>query len=323
MAQQPMITVLGAGRWGTAVASLLADNGHQVMLWCHEVEVAFSINRDHINRLYCPEFYLSKNIKATANLQEAVQHAAWIFEAVPVLFLRSIIKQTVSFVSSDATWVVLSKGIEADTLMVPTQIIMDMLGQQVQTAVVVGPTFSQELMNKEFSAATVASVVPAVAGRLVQMLKNNYFLPKLSHDPIGAQLCSAFKNIIALMVGLAQGSDFKDNTIAYLLTAALEEMVILVEAMGGKRDTVYGLAGLGDMILTCTGSLSKNLKAGRLLAQGYSIDDLSLEFGTLPEGLNTIQSLHQLLARHALELPLCKATYAIIYNGASVNSFLY
>lgn len=316
------ITILGAGRWGTAIASLLADNGHHVTMWCKESDVADDINNDHINKLYCPEFILHKNIRATGNIAEAVRETLWIFEATPVTFLRTIVQQTKHHVNPQTHWVVLSKGIEADTLKLPTQIIQDVLGHNTTTSVFGGPTFAQELLTKQFSAADIANTNKQEREKLATLLNNDYFVSHLSSDPIGVQVGGAIKNVFALMIGLAHGSGFKDNTTAYLLTRALQEMIILVKALGGNRETIYGLSGLGDMILSCTGSHSKNLKAGTLLAQGLSMNDLIREFGTLPEGLNTLESIHQLITKNNLTLPLCQTTYAIIMQRMPVEELL-
>ncbi len=312
MSQLQKIAVLGAGNWGTAIASLLAENGHQISLWCHENEVAHDINRNHRNTAYCSEFLLSTSITATTSLKEAVQDATWIFEAVPVKFLRTIVQQAKHHAATDATWVVLSKGIEVDTLMFPTQIITDVLGDEIKTVVFGGPTFAKELMQKQLSAASIASIHAHECTSLAALLNNDYFTAFVSSDPMGVQIGGAVKNVIALRIGIATGSGYKNNTTAYLLTKALEEMATLVQSLGGQSQTVYGLSGLGDMILTCTGSLSKNLKAGRLIAQGYTMAELTREFGTLPEGINTVQSIHQLINRLNLDLPLCKATYDMI-----------
>ncbi len=319
----PSIAILGAGRWGTAVASLLADNGHDVILWCHEPEVAYDIKHDHINRLYCPDFVLHKNISATTSLKEALQDTNWIFEAIPVKFLGNLVQQAKPYISTNATWIVLSKGIEAESLKLPTQIIQSIMDDSIKAAVFGGPTFAHELMHKQFSSASIASTDTTVCNELAQLLNNNYFISQISSDPIGVQVGGAVKNVIALMTGMVNGAGFKDNTTAYLLTRALEEMATLVFAMGGQRETVYGLSGLGDMILTCTGSLSKNLKAGRLIAHGRTMEELTREFGTLPEGINTVESVMKLMQHYNVSLPLCKATYDIMFNGAQVENLFH
>lgn len=314
------ITVLGAGRWGTAVASLLAQNGHQVTLWCFEPEVAYDINHTHINRQYFPEFTLNHNITACTDLAQAIDQVTYLVEAIPVAFLRSLVKQTKARLSSTTPWIILSKGIEEETLHLPTQIIQDELGKETPVVVFGGPTFAHELMQQQFSAASIASTDASLAHGIIKLLNKNYFVGELSLDPIGVQVGGAVKNVIAIMIGLANGAGHRDNTTAYLLTQALNEMATLIQSMGGSRETVYGLSGLGDMILTCTGSLSKNLKAGRLIAQGRNLDELKEVFGTLPEGINTVKSVQALTKKYNVSLPLCEKTYNIMFNKQKIET---
>jgi glycerol-3-phosphate dehydrogenase (NAD(P)+) len=307
------IAILGAGAWGTAVAQLLADNGSQVLLWCYEPEVAQAINDTRLNKSYLPGVLLHENIIPTTSLAQALA-CRWIFEAIPVKFLRAIITQAEPFVSEESIWVILSKGIEHDSLFFPAEIVRDVLGKQSKIAIFAGPTFARELAEKQFTATHIASSDETILQALYNLLANHYFRPFGTTDVIGVQVGGALKNVLALASGLAQGSGHKDNTIAYLLTRGLGELALVAQHLGGKMETVYGLSGLGDMILTCTGSLSKNLKAGKLLAQGSSLNDLVAVFKTLPEGINTVQSMHQLIMRDNLELPLLKAVYEIIFE---------
>ena len=315
------IAVLGAGAWGTAVSQLLADNGHEVLLWCYEPLVAQTIQNSRINETYLSGVKLHERITATTDLSQ-IASCSWVFEAIPVAFLRAVVQQAKNFVSPVATWVILSKGIEHDTLMLPCAIVQDVMGKEVKVAVFAGPTFAKELAEKQFTATALASNDDCVLQALYNLLANRYFRPFGTNDLIGAQVGGAIKNVLALAVGLAHGSGYKDNTVAYLLTRGLSEIGLLATHLGGKRETVYGLSGLGDMILTCTGSLSKNLKAGRLVAQGSSLDDLVTIFKTLPEGINTVQSVQQLTERNQFQAPLCNAVYEIIFHKKPVT-FLF
>ena len=268
------VTVLGAGAWGTAIANLLAHNGHPVLLWCYEENVAYEIKTLGTNFAYLPNIQLNERIMPITSLYEAVSSSTWIFETVPVKFLRGIVTQAQEAVSPQATWVVLSKGIEHETLLVPTQIIENVLGASTKTAVLAGPNFAKELADKQFTATTIASHDQVILSELYQMLVNHYFRPFSNNDPIGVQVASAIKNVLALAAGICFGSGCKDNTIAYLLTHGLAEIGLIAQHYGGKAETMYGLSGLGDMILTCNGTLSKNLRAGRLFAQGRSLGEI-------------------------------------------------
>ncbi len=309
------ITVLGAGAWGTAIATLLAHNKHDVTLWCFEPEVARDINLVHINKKFLPDVQLPETIQATNNMQEALEGATWIFEAIPVLYMRSVFQQAKMSVPSDTRWVLLSKGLEQDTLMLPTQIFDDVFGKHVSKAVVGGPNFARDLVAKALTATTIASSDNKLAHGLEKILSNNYFITTISDDMIGVQVGGAIKNVLALAVGIARGNGWKENTIAYLLTQGLAEIATLSEHMGGKRETVYGLSGLGDMILTCTGTLSKNLRVGTMIGQGKTMDEIKDLVPVLPEGINTTASLYALMVRDNIQLPVCQRTYACIFQG--------
>ncbi|MFH0898376.1 MAG: NAD(P)H-dependent glycerol-3-phosphate dehydrogenase, partial [bacterium] len=314
--------ILGAGAWGSAIASVLDVNNHHVILWCHEPEVAYEITTSKTNKMYIPTLAFSQNITATTDLYEAVTSAEWIFEALPVKFLRSIVEKAKPHVPNNAKWVILSKGIEQETLFLPSQIIEDVLKKTVPHVVLAGPNFAHELVEKLFTASFVASANHALAQEIAAIMRNTYFKPVLSDDPIGTQVAGALKNVLALISGIAYGSGYKENTVAYLLTQGLKEIAHLAHCFGGKRETAYDLPGLGDMILTCTGTLSKNLKAGRFLARNCSLEELSLNFQALPEGINTIQSLYQLIKQNNLDLPLCKAAYEFIFQNKPFSKFL-
>jgi len=321
------ITVLCAGAWGTAIAQVLAENNNRVKLWCYEQEVAYDIQTKQKNSRYIsPDITLSKNIIPTCNLAQAVENTDWIFEAVPVKFLRNIIQKIKNLDTNnntqEATWVMLSKGMEDKTHLLPTQILEDIYGHKLCTAVLGGPSFSKDLLEKQFTGVQIASKNETILNELETLLSTPYLRTLKSSDTTGVQIGGAFKNVIALAVGLAQGAGYKDNTIAYILTQGLKEMAHLASHFNGQAETIYGLSGLGDMILSCTGTLSKNLKSGRLLAQGRSIEDLHDVFAALPEGLNTIKSIYQILEKKNLSLSLCKATYEIIFKNKPVSSLL-
>lgn len=310
------IAVLGAGAWGTAIAQLLATNGHDVLLWALEPEVVSAIEATGMNQPYLPGIALHKNISVTADLAVAVRDKKWIFEAIPVAFLRSLLERAKLYVSDETAWVALSKGIERETLLLPTEIIRDVFGKKTLVAVLSGPTFAQELVAQQISAAAIASSDKAILKELAGMLLNDFFKPYTTTDIIGVQLGGSMKNVLALVVGIAHGHNCAANTTAYLLTVGLDEISRLIIHCGGKVDTVYGLSGLGDIMLTCFGSLSKNLRAGTLLGKNRSLEALKKDFTTLPEGINTAQTINQLLAREGLTLPLFCWAYSYLFETA-------
>ncbi len=322
MSSKPTITILGAGAWGSAIAHLLDTNGHKINLWCHEPEVVHEITSSKTNSRYLPGVTFSDNVYATNDLEQAVKSSEIILESIPVTFLRTITERTKPFVSDKASWVILSKGIEQETLLLPSQIIEDVFEKTVPHVILGGPNFAKELADKQFTASFIAGKDTALVREISNIIKNTYFKPVASDDPLGTQIAGALKNVLALIIGIAYGSGHKENTVAYLFTQGLKEIAMLTQHLGGKKETAYDLPGLGDMVLTCTGTLSKNLKAGRLLAQNRSLEDLKLNFQALPEGINTIQSVYQLIQANNLDLPLCQAAYGFIFKNAPFSNFL-
>ncbi len=316
------VTILGAGAWGTAIATLLAENGHDVTMWCYEQDVADDVNRNGLNSRYLPGIKLQKNIRATANLQEAVQSSSWLFEAVPVTCLNSVFTSAKTWMTPEHRIVVLSKGVDADSLRLPVEIITEALGFQHEIAILGGPNFAHELAQKVPTATVVASASRAMIFDIAKMLDNQFFKVYGSDDVIGVQVGGAFKNVMALALGLANGAQCRENTVAYLMTQAVHEMAQISIALGGKPETIYGLSGFGDLVLCCTGSLSRNFKVGRLLGQGAKLSDLTKQFPVLPEGVNTLQVVKKLADRHELSLPLCLGTHDFVFQGKPFNSVL-
>ncbi len=317
------VCVLGDGAWGTAFATLLAHNGHAVTLWCYEADNAQIIARTRMNERYLPGQILSERITPTASLSDALHGCAWIFEAIPVQYLRSVIQQAAPHVTDEQIWVVLSKGIEQDTLLLPTQIIDDVCGKNYKKAVVAGPTFAADLAQKQVSAASVAATDSAIAHELQTFLANDYFKPVLNTDLIGIQVGGAVKNVITLGVGMLEGAGYTDNTKVFLVTRGLQEMSEIAKTFGGKPETIYGLSGAGDLMLTALGKLSRNLAVGKRLGKGdASLQTILNELGHVPEGINTVQTIHQLIETKKLQLPICTAIYEIIFAGKKVDHLI-
>lgn len=316
------VAIIGEGAWGTAIATVLADNGHEVLIWCHDTEVVDQINNEHINHCYLPGVVLSKTIHATANLQETVAHGRWVFEALPVKYMRSVLSQAISFSSPDHVWGVLSKGIETETLLLPSQILDDLSSFPLQQVVFSGPSFAGELARKKLTSGVVVATDAQQADEVQRLLTTEYCCPVVADDFIGVQLCGALKNIFALGIGLLEGAGLGDNVRAFFLTASLKEMVQLVVALGGKHETAYDLSGIGDLVLTSMGAQSKNLTVGRRLGAGESLDTILQETGFIPEGLNTVISIKQLSEQRQLDAPLCSVIHHIIFTNGSLSDLL-
>lgn len=315
------VVVIGAGAWGTAIAQLLADNNHAVTLWCHEQEVVETIQHTRENKRYLPGIALSPNIVATHDLH-VIENATIIFEAVPVKHLRSILVQAKPHYKKDQTWVMLSKGIEQESLLLPTQIIDDVFQVIVHKAVFSGPSFAHDLVHKDFTGGIIASGHCEIAKTMQALLATSYFRADISKDVLGVQLGGALKNIVALGIGLLDGAGYGDNAKALFFTRGFSEMVQLAIAAGAQEKTLYGLSGLGDLMLTATGKHSRNVALGRRLGAGESLDAIIKDLGTAPESVNTLKSAHQLMHKHTLVLPVFQLLYEVVYEGMAIEAMM-
>ncbi|MFH1643843.1 MAG: NAD(P)H-dependent glycerol-3-phosphate dehydrogenase [bacterium] len=312
---QKKVIVLGAGAFGTAIANLLSDNREEVFLLCHEPEVYADINQNHENSLFLPDVKLNSNIIATNEVKDLLTKDSVVFEAIPVKFLRSVLKKIKKNATEEQLWVCLSKGMEQETFLLPSQIIDDEFGFETKKAALYGPDFAKELGERKFSAADLVCKDDELRKNLVKTLENNYFKTFYSDDLIGLQLGGVIKNILTILIGIAQGKDLGQNFKAFLLTKGFEQSAKLVEILGGKKETIYGLSGFGDLILTATSGLSKNLRAGILLGQRQDPQDLYKYFDVLPEGFNSAESVYHLIQKRNLDLPFFKNAYQVIFEG--------
>lgn len=315
------ITIIGDGAWGTAVATLLAENNHTVLLWCHDKRVMEAIEKTQFNAHYLPGIELSKSIIPVTDLNEAIAQSSWIFEAIPVKFLRSVVTQ-IDPAIAQKPWVILSKGIEKDTLLFPMDIITEVIGSSCLKAVLFGPSFAQELAQKQITAVIVAAENIEFGREVQSILANNYFRPYLSCDVMGVQIGGALKNVIALAVGMLSGAGYGDNTKTFVLTRGLQEIVLLAVACGAKKETIYGLSGIGDLVLTALGKLSRNTMVGQKLGQGKNLEDILQETGAIPESINTLESVHQLITKKRLNLPILTGIYDVVFKGVLLHDFM-
>jgi len=316
------VTVLGEGAWGTAVATLLAENGYNVCLWCYHESVAEEIETKHINSKYLPGIELNKKIVPTVDIKEAIVGTQWIFEAIPVQFLRSVLEDCAPYYDADQIWVILSKGIENKTLMLPTQILDEVLCNTVCKAVFSGPSFAHDLAHKQLTAATIAVENCQTAYKLQELLANTYFKPYNSLDIIGVQVGGALKNVITLCIGMLDGAGYTDNAKAFVLTQGLHEIVEVATALGGSAQTLYGLSGLGDLVLSAMGEHSRNLEVGKRLGRGEKLKAILEDMNSIPEGVDTTRSLYQLQKKLNLNLPICTGVYNILFKDKTLKDLL-
>lgn len=315
------ITILGEGAWGTACATLFAYNGHKVILWCYHPQIADEIQKTRFNSTYLPKIKLDENIFATNDIEYAINEANLIVEAIPVVFLRSIFEKCKKIKNSQQKpWLLLSKGIEQETLFFPSQILLESIGKNTSFAVLSGPSFAIEVARKKMTGVMVASIDNILSKKIEKIISNEFFKTKNVDDIIGLQTGGALKNIIALTTGLLNGANYGDNSKALIITQALKEISILTEKLGGKKETIYDLAGLGDLVLTSLSTTSKNYRFGQEVGKGFSIKEVLNKIKTPPEGINTLKSVNIILKKHNLNLQLIQNIYNFfIYKKKDIN----
>jgi len=314
--------VMGEGAWGTAIATVLAANGHKVRLWCHDAQVCADMCKTRHGGQGLADVVLSDLIHPTIDLEAAVSGADWIFEAIPVKFLRGALEKARAIFQNDQRWVILSKGIEQDSLLLPSQILDDVFGVEVKKAVVAGPSYAKDVATQQITAVSLASIDTNLAQELQLLMANDYFRPYITDDVIGVQAGTALKNVIALGIGMLDGAGYGDNTQAFIFTRGLHELRTLVRQLGGRDETVFGLAGVGDLVLTAMGSLSRNADVGRRLGAGQTLEQILEETGYTPEGINTVQSVHQMMERYDIQMPICRGIYDVIFNVVPLKDML-
>jgi glycerol-3-phosphate dehydrogenase (NAD(P)+) len=315
------ITVLGDGAFGTAFATLLAHNGHTVHLWCHNPEVAIAIAAQHTNSKFLPDIELSENIIPTTSLKDALANDI-IFEAIPVQFMRSVLEQCKPYAKPSHRWIVLSKGIENDTLLLPTEIIKNTVDPQAVTAVVCGPSYARELALQQPTGLCVGTTTQELNDKIRTLLKNSFVYCEPSDDIFGTQIAAALKNVIALAMGLLEGAGYDSNAQALLMVRALQELKTVLHFVQSDENTLYGLAGVGDLVLTSFGNKSRNHHVGVMLGQGKNLATVLKETSSVPEGINTLKSLQQLILTHNLKLPIMSTIYEVVIAHKHIQNLI-
>lgn len=311
--------VVGAGAWGTALADLLARNGHEVRLWAYEPDVVESINKKRENVRFLRGHALSPSVEAVGDIQRAVEGAELVTLATPSHVLRRIVKSAAASFPRGAPIVVATKGIENGTLCLMTEVAE----QEVPGATVVamsGPSFAAEVVSRQPTAVVVASKQTEAAGIAQRAFSSPYFRTYTHTDVIGVELGGALKNVMAVATGIAEGLGLGFNARAALVTRGLAEMTRLGSALGAQQSTFAGLAGLGDLVLTCTGSLSRNRAVGVELGKGRTLEEVLSDRETVAEGVVTAQSARELAAREGVEMPIVDTVNRVLFEGQSARS---
>jgi glycerol-3-phosphate dehydrogenase (NAD(P)+) len=315
--------VVGAGSWGTAFAQVLVDAGTRTTLIARRPEVAAVISRTGRNPDYLPDVELPQALRATADVEEALSGAHLVVLAVPSSTLRDNLKLLLDHVEREAVFVSLMKGIEHGTTMRMTEVIRDVTGVgEEQVAVISGPNLAKEIAARQPAASVVACTDLAVAGWVQGACNSGYFRPYTNHDVIGCELGGAVKNVIALAVGMAAGLGFGDNARASLITRGLAEIGRLGEALGADPLTFAGLAGLGDLVATCSSPLSRNRTFGENLGRGMSVEDVIAITRQTAEGVKSCSSVLELARAAEVEVPITEHVVKVVHEGMTVPEML-
>jgi glycerol-3-phosphate dehydrogenase (NAD(P)+) len=314
---EQFIAVIGAGSWGTALAKLLSDKGHRVHLWAHRPEHVDAINRERENKKYLPGFTLNERVIASSDLREVISGKNFILMVVPSHVYRSVFQQLAPFLGKESIVVSATKGIENDSLMTMSQVMEDELGKsgrKAEIGVLTGPSFAKEVAAGIPTAVTVAAKEKELAARIQDIFFTERFRVYASTDLIGQELGAALKNIVAIAAGISDGLGYGTNTRAALITRGLAEITRLGVKMGANPLTFSGLGGLGDLVLTCTGDLSRNRTVGLKLGQGKKLQTILAEMEMVAEGVRTTRSAWNLARREGVDMPILEQIYKVLYE---------
>ena len=319
------VAVVGAGSWGTSLAALLAKNGHEVVLWAREPDVVQQITDGHENQRFLPGIQLPDTLRATGDLAAAFSRAEVAVNVVPSQFAGRVMADAAPHVGEGCQLVSASKGIETATLRRMDEVLMDALGERRMKGFTVlsGPSFAVEVAHEAPTAVVAASVDPDAAALVQRLFQNRYLRVYTNPDVVGVELGGALKNVIALAAGMSSGLGFGHNTLAALITRGLAEMARLGQAMGAQPTTFAGLAGMGDLVLTCTGELSRNRTVGVRLGRGESLASILKEMSAVAEGVKTAQAAHDLAQREGVEMPITSEVRAILVDGRDPREALW
>jgi len=309
------IAVLGAGSWGTALAIQFARSGRPTRLWGRDPARLAQMQRERVNARYLPGSSFPDSLTVSADLPASIRAARDVLIAVPSHAFRQLLGELKPLLTGDMRLAWATKGLEPESGALPHQVAHEVLGQHRALAVLSGPTFAREVGAGLPTAMTIASPDAAFAEALARDLASPNFRAYTSTDMTGVEVGGAVKNVLAVGAGLSDGLGFGANTRVALITRGLAEMTRLGTALGGQRDTFMGLAGLGDLVLTCTDDQSRNRRFGLLLAAGRSVQAAREEIGQVVEGYTAARAVHLIAARERIEMPLAQGIYRVLYEG--------
>ena len=315
------VAVIGGGAWGTACAIHLVRRGNSALLWLYEPELCEIINRTRENSYYLPGIRIPEAIECTHLLEQAVEGSNNIILATPSFALRSVLQQAAPYLR-EKNILILTKGLETETFLRMSEVALQIVGAGSNVAVLSGPSFAREVAKGVFTAVVIASQSKQVSGHFQEMLHNERLRVYTSQDVIGVELGGALKNVMAIGAGMIEGLRLGSNTEAAYVTRALAEIRRLGKALGARDATFMGLSGLGDLVLTCTGPLSRNRQFGIDLAQGKKATEIVAGQRAVVEGYYTIDAAHRLSKARGVEMPITEELYRIVYENKDIRASL-
>ena len=310
------ISVLGAGSYGTALAIAIARNGHNTLLWSHRAEQVATLAADRCNKVFLPDAAFPDSLTPAADLQQVVQASRNLLIVVPSHVFSDVLTQVKPFLRKDSRVAWATKGLDPNTGKLLQDVARDILGEQIPLAVLSGPTFAKELAMGLPTAISLAATDAHFGKDMADLLHcGRSFRVYLNDDMVGLQLGGAIKNVIAIGAGLADGLGFGANARTALITRGLAELQRLGVALGAEQETFMGMAGLGDLVLTCTDNQSRNRRFGLALGQGKDVQTAMADIGQVVEGYRNAAEVQQLARRHGVEMPICDQVYQVLYQG--------
>ncbi len=314
------VAVIGSGSWGTAFAGLVARNAGQVVLWCRRQETADAICATQANPAHLKGYVLPSNVTATASCAEALDGAEAVVLALPSLYLRSTCRALAAHLAPEVPVVVLTKGMEAATHKLMLDVAADELGGVSRLAVLSGPNHAEEICQGQVSAAVCASSEPAVAEKFARLAANPAFRVYVSQDVTGVEVCGTVKNVIAIAAGVAAGLGAGDNTLAVIMTRGIAEIGRVCSALGGSPMTPMGLAGMGDLVATCTSEHSRNRTFGEAIVRGETLAHYEERTGMVVEGARAAANILDMACELGIEVPITRAVHDVLLNGIDIES---
>jgi glycerol-3-phosphate dehydrogenase (NAD(P)+) len=306
------ISVVGGGSWGTALSILLSEKGYDVSLWVYEEDLADEIERTRINRVYLPDVILPPGLRITSSLEDSLFRARYVICVIPTQFVRSVFEKAVGYIPDDAVIISASKGIERGTLLTVSSILKEITDHEV--AVLSGPSFAKEVVKRLPTAVTLA-VRDKGTGLLIQEVFNSDYFRVYTHDDIlGVELGGALKNVIAIASGISDGLGLGLDARAALITRGLAEITRLGVKMGADEKTFSGLSGIGDLVLTCTGKLSRNYTVGYRIGQGKKLKAILSEMHSVAEGVETSISAREVAIKYDVDMPIVEQVYMVLHE---------